>query len=183
MKTDLSKYDNSWYKPGGNFLSRRLWFLINAWFLINPALPFSGLRVFWLKIFGAKIGRGVIIKPGVNVKYPWNLEVGDYTWIGERVWIDNLVRVKIGAHACLSQGAMLLTGNHNYKKSTFDLMVEEIELEDGVWIGAQALVSAGVKCGSHAVLAVNSVAVSDLKPWTIYQGNPAVEVRERKMEV
>jgi putative colanic acid biosynthesis acetyltransferase WcaF len=107
------------------------------------------------------------------------LEVGDYSWIGEQVWIDNLGNVRIGAHCCLSQGAMLLCGNHNYKLTSFDLKVGPIILEDGVWIGAQSVVCPGVTCGSHAVLSVGSVAQKDLKPYTIYSGTPAIEIRER----
>jgi putative colanic acid biosynthesis acetyltransferase WcaF len=83
---------------------------------------------------------------------------------------------------CISQGALLLTGNHNYKKKTFDLMVGKITLADGAWIGAKSVVCPGVACGSHSVLAVGSVAVKDLKPYFIYQGNPAVPVRERIIE-
>ena len=99
--------------------------------------PSSCLKVRLLRMFGAKMGRGVIIKPSVNIKYPWNLVVGDYTWIGENVWIDNLTQVTMGRNVCISQGAMLLCGNHNYRKTTFDLMIGSITLEDGVWVGAQ----------------------------------------------
>lgn len=182
QRTDLSQYDNSWYRPGRGMVVRLLWFWVNAAFLRNPVNPFSGIKKFWLKLFGAKIGKGVVIKPGVNIKYPWLLEVGDYSWIGENAWIDNLAKVTIGPNCCLSQGALLLTGNHNYKKTTFDLMVGEIHLEEGVWIGAQAIVTPGITCKSHAVLAVRSVAVNDLLPFTIYQGNPAREVRKREIE-
>ena len=80
---------------------------------MNPLNPFSGLKVFLLQLFGAKVGKGVVIKPNVNIKYPWLLEIGDYTWIGERAWIDNLAQVKIGKNCCISQGAMLLCGNNN----------------------------------------------------------------------
>lgn len=110
------------------------------------------------------------------------LSVGNHAWIGEDVWIDNLVEVTIGDSACLSQGAMLLTGNHNFKRSTFDLIVGSITLEDGVWIGAKAIVCPGVTCKSHSVLSVGSVATKDLEPYSIYQGNPAVKVRDRALE-
>ncbi|MEM9986966.1 MAG: colanic acid biosynthesis acetyltransferase WcaF, partial [Bacteroidota bacterium] len=109
----------------------------------------------------------------------WHLRIGDYAWIGERVWIDNLTTVEIGAHSCLSQGAMLLTGNHHYGKPTFDLMVRPIIIKEGSWIGAQALVGPGVTVGSHAVLAVKSVATQDLEPYTIYRGNPAEPIKQR----
>jgi len=123
-----------------------------------------------------------MIKPKVNIKYPWLLIVENYVWIGEEVWIDNLVEVVLGKNVCLSQGAMLLTGNHDYKNSKFDLKVGKIVLEEGVWIGAKAIVCPNVTCYSHAVLAVNSVAVKDLEAYGIYQGNPAQYVRERKIE-
>ena len=141
--------------------------------------PISSVKVRLLRCFGAKIGKGVVIKPSVNIKYPWNLSIGDYTWIGENVWIDNLVQVTIGSDVCVSQGAMLLCGNHNYKKSTFDLMVGKIVLEDGCWVGAQSVVCPGVTLHSHAVLGVASVANKNLDAYTIYQGNPAHMVRKR----
>lgn len=179
MKSDLSQYDNSWYNPGGSSLKRVLWYFANILFLMNPLNPISCVKVRLLRCFGAKIGKGVVIKPSVNIKYPWNLSIGDYTWIGENVWIDNLVQVTIGSNVCVSQGAMLLCGNHNYKKSTFDLMVGKIVLEDGCWVGAQSVVCPGVTLHSHAVLGVASVANKNLDAYTIYQGNPAQMVRKR----
>ncbi len=181
MKTNLSKYDNSWYKPG-NPIKRLLWYYANLIFFKNAWNPSSGLKVILLKLFGAKVGRGVRINPSVNIKYPWFLEVGDHSWIGENVWIDNLTTVKVGSNCCLSQGAMLLTGNHNYKKTTFDLIVKSIILEDGAWVGAKGIVCPGVTMHSNAVLSVGSVATKDLEAWEIYQGNPAVKVKERKVE-
>lgn len=181
MKTNLSLYDNSWYNPGSGTLKRILWYFTNTLFFINPLNPSSSIKVYLLRFFGAKIGKGVIIKPSINIKYPWNLSIGDYTWIGENVWIDNLTKVEIGSNVCISQGAMLLCGNHNYKKTTFDLMIGEIVLEDGAWIGAQSVVCPGVTVHSHAVLGVNSVANRDLETYTIYQGNPAKAIRTRSI--
>jgi putative colanic acid biosynthesis acetyltransferase WcaF len=125
------------------------------------------------------VGEKVVIKPGVNIKYPWFLTIGNHCWIGENVWIDNLAAVKIGNHVCISQGALLLTGNHDYKKTDFKLITGEIILEDGVWIGANAMVCPAVTLASHAVLAAGSVATSNLAAYGIYQGNPAVKKKER----
>jgi len=137
-KVDLSKYNNDWYKPGASFLFRAIWYIVNQFFLISY-FPFSSIKVFLLRVFGAKVGKGVVIKPHVNVKYPWRLTIGNYSWIGEGVWIDNLEDVFIGNNCCVSQDVLLLCGNHNYKKSTFDLMTEKIILEDGVWLGKGAV--------------------------------------------
>jgi len=180
-KTSLSKFNNAWYHPGANAVKRLCWYFINAiWF--NSAFPINGIKVFLLRLYGANIGSGVVIKPHVNIKYPWKLTIGNYVWIGEYVWIDNLADVKIEDNVCISQGALLLCGNHNYKKETFDLIVGSITLEQGVWIGAKATVCPGVTCKSHSVLAVGSVATSDLEPYFIYQGNPAKKIRERIVE-
>ncbi|MEO0471346.1 MAG: WcaF family extracellular polysaccharide biosynthesis acetyltransferase [Bacteroidota bacterium] len=181
-QSDLSQYDNSWYQPGGNPLSRLLWYFVNALFFINPLNPFSGLKVGLLRLFGAKIGKGVVIKPGVNIKYPWHLQIGNHCWIGEKAWIDNLTTVVLEDNVCLSQGAMLLTGNHDYKRPGFDLMVKGIHLENGSWVGAKSVVGPGVRLHSHAILAVQSVANQDLDAYGIYQGNPAKKIRERKID-
>lgn len=181
-KTNLCKYDNSWYNPGGGALKRLMWYFCNVVVMKNGWIPFPGIKMRLLRAFGARIGKGVVFKPCVNVKYPWNLSIGDYTWIGENVWIDNLVKVRIGSNVCISQGALLLCGNHNYKKKTFDLMVGEITIEDGAWIGAMCTVCPGVTCKSHSVLTVNSVATSDLEAYSVYRGNPAVKINDRVIE-
>lgn len=181
-KIDLSRYDNSWFRIGAGRTKAIAWFFVNACFMSCSWNPFSGLRIRLLRLFGARIGKGVVVKPSVNIKYPWNLTVGDYTWIGENVWIDNLAQVTIGSNVCISQGAMLLCGNHNYKKTTFDLMVGEITVEDGAWIGAKCVVCPHVKVGSHSVLTVGSVATKDCSPFGIYQGHPAVKIKDRIIE-
>jgi len=178
MSTNLSTYNNNWYKPG-NPVKRFCWYWVNTVFFKTGLFPFYGLKTFLLRLFGARVGTGVLIKPFVNIKYPWLLILGDHIWVGEHVWIDNLDKVTIGDHVCLSQGAFLLTGNHNYTKPGFDLMVKPILIEDGVWIGAKAVVCPGVTCGVHSVLAVGSVATSNLASNSIYSGNPAIKIKDR----
>lgn len=180
QKTDLNKFNNSWYNPGASWLTRVLWYCVNAAFF-NSYFPFSSIKIFLLKMFGAIVGSGVVIKPKVNIKYPWNITLGDNAWIGENVWLDSLGKIIIGANSCLSQGAMLITGNHNYKKSSFDLMVGDIIVEEGSWIGTGAVVCTGVTCKSHSVLTAGSVATDDLEPYSIYQGNPAVKIKVRNI--
>ncbi|MCD8540513.1 MAG: WcaF family extracellular polysaccharide biosynthesis acetyltransferase [Leadbetterella sp.] len=178
MKVDLSKYRNPEYDHGAGPLKRLCWHLFSKAFIHSQfPLPVSFKRAL-LRAFGARIGRGVVIKPNVNIKYPWFLEIGDHAWIGEEVWIDNLVKVTIGRHCCLSQGAMLLTGNHDFSKATFDLITGVITLGEGAWLGAKTVVCPGVAVGTHAVLTVASVATKDLEEWTIYRGNPAVSIKK-----
>ncbi len=179
MTTDFTKFDNAWYNPGGSTAKRLAWFIVNVLFFINPINPLSSLKVRLLRMFGAQVGKDVTIKPGVNIKYPWRLKVGNHVWIGEKVWIDNLADVTISDHVCISQGAMLLTGNHNYKKIGFDLMIGNIVLENGTWVGAQSTVCPGVTLYSHSILSVGSVATTNLDAYGIYMGVPATKIRER----
>jgi len=181
QQTDLSSYNNHPFHPGGNAFKRVLWHYVNAVIFKTGLLPLSGLKVFLLRLFGAGVGKNVILKPCVNIKYPWFLTIGDNTWIGENVWIDNLVMVAIGANVCISQGAVLLTGSHNYKKTTFDLVTGGVVLEDGVWIGALAIVNQGITVATHAVLTTGSVATRNLEAYAVYQGNPAVKIRPRNI--
>jgi len=178
--TNLSKFNNNWYNPGKNIIIRLIWYFVNSLFFINSLNGSSVIKKFLLRLFGAKVGKGVVLKPGINIKYPWKLTIGDNSWIGERVWIDCLDKITIGSNCCISQGAMLLNGNHNYSKTTFDLMIAPIILEDGVWIGAGAMVTGGTVCASHSVLCVQSVASKNLESYTVYRGNPAEKIKERK---
>lgn len=179
-KTELSKFDNSWYNPG-SFLRRGLWYLTSILFFKN-SLPFpNGIKRFLLMTFGAKLGKGIIIKPSINIKYPWFLKMGNNVWIGENVWIDNLSLIDIGNNVVISQGSFLFTGNHNYKKCGFDLILKNIVVEDGVWIGAGAMIVPGIKLMDHSVVGAGSVITKDTLPYSIYSGNPAQFVREREI--
>lgn len=174
-----NKLYNTTIDIGANLLVRACWYVTNVLFFKNPLNPLSALKVFLLRLFRAHIGTGVVIKPGVNIKYPWKLTVGNYTWIGEDVWIDNLSRVIIGNSVTISQGALLLTGSHDHTSQSFDFISNPITLEDGAWIGAKATVFGGVTMKSHSILGIASVAEKDLEPYLIYKGNPAIPIIER----
>lgn len=180
-KTDLQRYNNQLYNPGTNWLKRFCWFYINALIFKSSLFPLSALKVFLLRIFGAKVGKNVVIRHQINIKYPWFLSIGNDTWIGEQVWIDNLVPIEIGSNVCVSQGAILLTGNHDYFKSTFDLIFGKIVLKDGVWIGAKAIVCPHVIAEEHSILTAGSIATKNMEAYFIYQGNPAIKIREREI--
>lgn len=176
---DLSRFSNAGFDRGASRLREALWVLVRCLFFA-PALPLpSAVRVFWLRRFGAKIGRGVVVRARVNIHFPWRLEVGDHVWIGEECWLLNLAPITIGSHVCLSQRAWLCTGNHDYKSPTFALMVKPIHIAAGAWIGAGASIGPGVTVGTHAVLAMGSVATHNLEPWGIFRGNPAAFIKQR----
>jgi putative colanic acid biosynthesis acetyltransferase WcaF len=181
-QSDLFSYNNFPYKPGGNAFKRVLWYYVNLFIFKSGLFPFYAFKNGLLRAFGAKIGKEVEIKPCVSIKYPWWLTIGNEVWIGENVCFDCLVPIIIGNNICISNGAVFLTGSHNYKKTSFDLMTASIVLEDGVWIGAGAIVNLGIVVGTHAVLTAGSVATKNMEAYTVYQGNPAVKIRLRVIE-
>jgi putative colanic acid biosynthesis acetyltransferase WcaF len=180
MKSDLSTYNTTVYTAGSK-LKCMLWYTVSLFFFKGSWNISSPLKVVLLRFFGASVGKGVVIKQSVNIKYPWKLSLGNHCWIGEGVWIDNLDQVTLEDHVCLSQGALLLCGNHNYKTTSFDLMIAPIYLKEGSWIGAKASVGPGVTSGSHAVLSMGAIATRDLSAYTVYGGNPAKIRNTRKI--
>lgn len=174
----LDRFSSVGFDRGAPRAVEALWLVVNG-LLLSSWLPGSAWRVRLLRAFGAQLGRGVVIKPGVRVKFPWRLRVGDHSWIGEGVWIDNLAEVRIGAHACLSQGAYLCTGSHDWSRESFDLITRPIAVADHAWVGAQAMLAPGAKLGTGAVLGMGSLGKGDMTPWTIHAGRPGRPQRVR----
>jgi putative colanic acid biosynthesis acetyltransferase WcaF len=175
---NLKNYNQFNFNRGASIFKELLW-LFFSHFIISSCLPGSKWRVILLKLFGAKIGIHVVIKPGVKIKFPWRLTIGDFSWIGENCWIDNLVDVTIGDNVCISQGVFICTGSHDWTKSSFDLIVKPVTIESFSWLGAMSKVSLGVNVGEGSILSFGSVATKSMKPWVIYSGNPASFLRNR----
>lgn len=175
----LDTFNTGNFDKGAGFIKQTLWYFVNALLVRASWNPFMSIKIALLKAFGARIGKGLVIKNNVCIKFPWKLTIGDYVWLGENCWIDNLDKVIIGNHVCISQGALLLTGNHDYTLTSFDYRNAPIVIEDGAWIGAKAVVCPGVIVHSHAILTVGSIATKEMKNYGIYQGNPALLIRKR----
>lgn len=178
-RTRLADFDNAWYDPGRPLAVRLLWLAANRLFLLTSFPWPSAVKRAILRAFGARVGAGVVLKPRINVKYPWNLAVGDHSWIGEAVWIDSLARVEIGADCCLSQGVMIETGNHDWSAPAFDLVVKGVVVEDGAWAAVRSLLLPGSRLATHAVLGAGSVLSGETEPYGVYVGVPAAKARER----
>jgi len=173
----LDWFTNDEFDRGAPRWKEAVWLMFSQ--LVASGLPGSGWRIALLRRFGAEIGEGVVIKPGVLVKFPWRLHVGDHSWLGERVWFDTLADIRIGKNCCISQGAYLCTGNHDWSRDSFDLMTQDIVLEDRVWVAARTSVGPGLTLREGAVLTMGSVATRDLAAWTIHSGVPARAVAPR----
>jgi putative colanic acid biosynthesis acetyltransferase WcaF len=178
---DLASFANAWYDPGRPAWVRALWFFAGAPLVRSRLIPLSSLRVWVLRLFGASLGNGLVIRPGVRIKHPWMLTAGDHCWIGEDCWIDNLAPVTLGRNVCLSQGAYLCTGNHDWTDPSFGLIVKPVTLADGAWVGARSVLCPGARLGEGAVAAAGSVVHGPVPDWEIHAGNPATYVRRRNV--
>ena len=178
-KVNLYKFSTGDFDKGAGKFKLVLWYFVNALFVRASWNPFMGLKIWLLRMFGAKIGKGLVIKNNVIIKFPWKLTIGDYVWLGENSWIDNLDYVTIGNNVCISQGALLITGNHDYTKVDFPYRNAPIVIEDGAWIGAKAIVAPGIRLASHSILTLGTVMTKDTELYGIYQGNPGTKIKER----
>jgi putative colanic acid biosynthesis acetyltransferase WcaF len=186
LKVDLRLFSTREGLPGGDtkgrpFRVRALWTVVEALVFLNPVLPAYGLKARILRAFGATVGTGVVIKPGVHINRPWNLIVGDYTWLGERVWLDCSSPLRIGSHVVISQGAYLCCGMHDWRDPGMGSVIAPITVEDGAWIAAFALVAGNVTVGQEAMVALGSVVFTDCEPRGTYRGNPAQRIGERRI--
>ncbi|KYC36874.1 acyl transferase [Scytonema hofmannii PCC 7110] len=175
----LDNYTLGTYNSGAPFWKQLLWYFLGSPLVQNYWFPVSSFKVWILRLFGATIGQKVRIKPGVRVKFPWRLTVGDYVWIGEDTWLDNIAPITIQSHVCLSQGVYLCTGNHDWNHPDFQLIAAPIYLEESSWIAAKAVIGPGVTVGAGAVLTLGGVTGHSLEPMTIYAGNPAQPLKKR----
>ena len=170
---DLSRFKNPEFSRGASVVKEVLWWgvrslLFAPWFPVPSALKCAALRAF-----GAKIGKGVVIRSRVNITFPWRVDIGDHVWIGDEVLILSLAPVKIGRSVCLSQRAFLCTGSHDFRSETFDLVVNPIEIGAGSWIAAGVFVGPGVVIGENTCCAAGAVVVRDAGPNVTVAGNPA----------
>lgn len=168
----------NWH-PGAPAVLQILWFCLGAPLLAARWLPGSAWRVVLLRLFGASIGSGCRLKPGLRVKFPWRLRVGEACWLAEDAWLDSLAPITLGDRVCISQGAYLCTGNHNFRSPGFDLRLGPITIGSDAWIAASAVLAPGTRIGPGAVVAIGAVVSGVVPARAIVRGNPALVVGQR----
>ena len=152
------------------------WLVAARW---TPA-PLHAWRRFILRRFGAKVGSSATVYGDVTIWSPANIEIGDTASLGHGVRLYSMARIKIGAFAVISQGAHLCAGTHNIDDPLFQIEARPITVGRNAWVAADAFVGPGVTLGEGAVLGARGCAFRDLKPWTVYVGNPAGELKSRR---
>ena len=140
---------------------------------------FYSWRCFVLRLFGAKIGDKVLIRPGARITFPWKVTIGDYCWIGDNATLYSIAEITIGEHSVISQDAYLCTGTHDHRDIAFPLVASPIAIESECWVAARAYVSPGVRIGRGALVGACSVVLTDVPPATIVAGVPARIVARR----
>jgi putative colanic acid biosynthesis acetyltransferase WcaF len=157
----------------------QLWWIVQSTvFGCSPQFMYGWRRAI-LRLFGAEIGRNVLIRPSVRVTYPWKLKIGDHTWIGDHVELYTLGAIQIGSNTVVSQGSYLCTGTHDYRDLSFAIRTQRIVVEDEVWIAAHAFISPGVRIGRGAVIGACSLVLTDVPEGVVAMGHPATIRRNR----
>lgn len=175
---DIAACRRSLNYPASIYFKRVLWGFARPLFRFSPRRAF-GWRAFLLRAFGARVGKKVHIYATAEIYMPWNLEIGDWSAIGEHAYIYNLGRVKIGERATVSHKAHLCAGTHDHRRADFRLLTQPVTIGDHAWIAAEAFVGPSVIVGAGAVVGARAVATSNVEPWTIVAGNPARRISSR----
>ncbi|MEG5027662.1 hormogonium polysaccharide biosynthesis acetyltransferase HpsU [Microcoleus sp. AT8-B1] len=169
---DLRKYDQSKFDRGKPTWLILVWWLVQAIAFPLTPHPFNRIRSGLLRLFGAKIGRGVIIRPTARFTYPWKIAIGDYSWIGDDVVLYSLDRIAIGKHCVISQKSYLCTGTHDPQDPAFGLITAPAIINNGVWIAADCFIGPGVEIGANALIGARSSVFKNMPAGFICTGTP-----------
>lgn len=169
---DLRRYDQSWFQRGRPGWLILLWWLVQAVVFPLTPQPLSQLRVGLLRLFGARIGQGVLIRPTARFTYPWKITIGDYSWIGDDVVFYSLDEIQVGQQCVISQNSYLCTGSHEPGDRAFGLKTNPIRIGNGVWVAADCFVGPGVWIGANALVGARSSVFGDLPAGYVCLGSP-----------
>jgi putative colanic acid biosynthesis acetyltransferase WcaF len=169
-QVDLGRYRRPVLPGSPGAACRAAWYVCNALLFQSALVLPSRWKAALLRRFGARVGHGLVIRPRVTIKCPWFLELGNHVWLGEAVWIDNQTTVALGSNVCVSQGAYLFTGNHDYNDPHFRFFCEPIRIEDGAWVGARAVVCPGSVLERMSVVGAGVVWSGAAEAGGVYTG-------------
>lgn len=162
-----------------NRLARVAWGIVSAVFFRLSPRPMHSWRSLLLRCFGARVGKGVHVYPGVRIWAPWNLELGDESGIANGAILYSQGKITIGKRTVISQGAHLVAGTHDYTKTGFPLVTKPILIHDHVWIAAEAFIHPGITIGEGCVIGARSVVTKDMQAWMVCAGHPCKPLKKR----
>ncbi|GAB4277383.1 MAG: colanic acid biosynthesis acetyltransferase WcaF [Oscillatoriaceae cyanobacterium] len=169
---DLRQYNQSWFDRGRPGWVILLWWFVQAvTFPLTPQ-PLHFLRRSILRLFGARLGKGVAIRPTARFTYPWKVTIGDYSWIGDDVVLYSLDRISIGSHCVISQNTYICTGSHDPQDRAFGLVTQAIAIGNGAWIAADCFIGPGVQIGANALIGARSSVFTNMPAATVCWGTP-----------
>lgn len=173
------------FKLPPNFRGRskwvvQFWWIVYALFFKPSPQVFYGWRRFLLRVFGAKIGKKVIIRPSVQITYPWKVKIGNYSWVGDDVVLYSLGEIEIGSNTVISQRSYICTGSHDYNKLDFPIYAKKILIEDGCWLATDVFVAPDVTIKKGVIVGARSSVFKDLESLSVYAGYPAKFIKKRK---
>lgn len=175
----LDKADKTGFTYGKPKLYVFLWFLVQDTVFRFSPIPCYGFRRWLLRLFGARLGVGVKVRPRARIHYPWRVEMGDHAAVGDDAWLYSIGEINIGAHSVVSQKSFLCTAGHDYDDPFFKTTVGPITIGNSVWIAADVFVAPGVTIGDNAVIGARSSVFHDMPPGMICYGYPCRPVRTR----
>lgn len=164
---------------GKSKLYVQFWWLVQATLINCSPQVFYRWRRFWLRLFGAQIGKKVLIRPSVKITYPWKVYIGDYSWIGDDVVLYSLGEIEIGSNTVISQKSYLCTGSHDYTKESFDIFTKKITIGDSCWLATDVFVAPGITISDGAIVGARSSVFSDIDANTINAGSPSKMIKKR----
>lgn len=157
----------------------QLWWLVQAsLFQLSPQAMY-GWRRWLLKVFGAKLGKKVMVRPTAKITYPWKVSIGDYSWIGDEVILYSLGEIEIGCNVVISQKSYICAASHDYTSPNFDIFAKKVQIEDEVWLATNVFVAPGVTIGKGAVVGACGSVFNNLPPMMLCIGSPAKPLRQR----
>lgn len=176
----LDQWDDAGFNYGKSQFIVLLWSLIQETIFRFSPVPCYGFRRWLLRLFGCRLGQGVIIRPRARLHYPWRIKIGDYSSIGDDAWLYSVAPIKIGSHTVISQKSFLCTAGHDHNDPYFKTTVKTIVVGHGVWIAADVFIAAGITIGDNSVIGARSSVFHDMPPGMICYGNPCQPMRARK---
>lgn len=167
---------------GRNAFVVQLWWLVQSIFFNTSPQFMYGFRRFLLRLFGAKIGKKVLLRPSVKTTYPWKVSIGDYSWIGDDVVLYSLGEIEIGNHVVVSQKSYLCAASHDYTREDFLIYSKKITIKDQCWLAADVFVAPGITIGKGTVVGSRSSIYKNLPENKVCMGNPAIIIKDRICE-